>query len=283
VQQFDDIFDKEIMKRYDKYEIQRLSKRRDRKRSIGAGRPFKLDLKDRFVMLLVYYRLYITYTLVGFLFDLNQSNICRDIQKIEKLIRECVPLPQKIYPITKRLKTPEEVEQYFPGFLSFIDCTEQQIPRPVDKNRRKIFYSGKKKKHTIKNQITVNNRGYILHKICYKKGRRHDYDIYKNHHPVIPKQVVNVIDLGYLGIEKDFPEQLSALPCKRKRNQILSQEEIDYNKLHSKKRIVIEHTISRMKKYRILSDVFRNKLRKHNRVSDIVAGLVNYRIMNSHN
>ncbi len=33
--------------------------------------------------------------------------------------------------ITKRLKTPEEVEQYFPGFLAFIDCTEQQIPRPV--------------------------------------------------------------------------------------------------------------------------------------------------------
>ena len=50
--------------------------------------------------------------------------------------------------ITKRLKTPEEVEQYFPGFLAFIDSTEQQIPRPVDKKRRKMYYSGKKKKHT---------------------------------------------------------------------------------------------------------------------------------------
>ena len=128
----------------------------------------------------------------------------------------------------------------------------------------------------------VNNRGYILHKVGYKKGRKHDYDIYKNNHTITPKQVVNVIDLGYLGVETDFPEQLSALPCKRKRNQILSQEEIDYNKLHSKKRIiVIEHTISRMKKYRIMSDIFRNKLRKHNNVSDIVAGLVNYRIMTS--
>jgi hypothetical protein len=126
VQQFDDIFDKEIIKKYDKHEIQRLSKRKDRKRDIGAtGRPFKLDLKDRFVMLLVYYRLYITYTLAGFLFDLDQSNICsRDIQKIEGLIRQCLPIPQKIYNITKRLKTPEEVEQYFPaGFLAFIDCT----------------------------------------------------------------------------------------------------------------------------------------------------------------
>jgi hypothetical protein len=42
------------------------------------------------------------------------------------------------------------------------------------------------------------------------------YSIYKKNHPVIPKQVVNVVDLGYLGIEKDFPEQLSALPNKKK-------------------------------------------------------------------
>jgi len=92
---------------------------------MGTGRPFQLDLKDRFLMLLIYYRLYITYTLAGFLFDLDQSNICsRDIQKIEKLIIQCLPIPQKIYNITKRLKTLEEVERYFPaGFLAFIDCT----------------------------------------------------------------------------------------------------------------------------------------------------------------
>ncbi len=168
--------------------------------------------------------------------------------------------------------------------MAFTDCTEQQqIPRPLDKERRKMYYSGKKKKHTIvKNQIMVNNqyRGYILHKATHKKGRRHDYDVYKNNHPVIPKEVVTVIDLGYLSVEKDFPEQLSVLPYKKKRNQCLSQEEKDYNVIHSKKRIVVEHTICRLKKYRIMNDIFRNKLRKYNRVSDIVAGLVNYRIMN---
>ncbi len=104
---------------------------------------------------------------------------------------------------------------------------------------------------------------------------------YKKNHPVTPKQVVvNVLDLGYLGIEKDFPEQLSALPYKKKRNCELSAEEKEYNKMHSKKRIVIEHTICRLKKYRILADVFRNRLRKYNRISDVVAGLVNYRIIN---
>ncbi len=129
MQEFDDIYDKEIAKKYDKHEIQRLSKRKCRKRDMGAGRPFKLDLENRFLMLLVYYRLYITYTLAGFLFDLDQSNVCRDIQKIDSLVRECVPIPQKTYNITKRLRTPDEVEKYFPGFLAFTDCTEQQIPR----------------------------------------------------------------------------------------------------------------------------------------------------------
>ena len=109
VKEFDDIYDKEIVKRYRRHESKRLSKRKDsRERSIGAGRHFKLDVKNRFLMLLVYYRLYTTYTLAGFLFDLDQSSICRDIQKIEPLVRECVPIPQRMHKTTKRLRTPEK-------------------------------------------------------------------------------------------------------------------------------------------------------------------------------
>ena len=88
-------------------------------------------------MVLVYYRLYITYTLMEFLFGLDQSNVCRDREKIEGLIRLCLPIPQKLYNITKRLKSIEEVEQYFPGFIAFIDCTEQPIPRPKNRLRRR--------------------------------------------------------------------------------------------------------------------------------------------------
>jgi hypothetical protein len=66
------------------------------KREIGAERHFKLDVKDRFLMLLVYYsRLYITYTLVGLVFDLDQSTACRVIPKIDSLIIKCVPISQK--------------------------------------------------------------------------------------------------------------------------------------------------------------------------------------------
>ncbi len=71
----------------------------------------------------------------------------------------------------------------------------------------------------------------------------------------------NVLDLVYLGIETDFPEQLSSLPYKKKRNHDLFQEEKEYTKIHSKKRIVIEDIIiCRLKKNRIMSEVIRNNL-----------------------
>jgi hypothetical protein len=44
VQEFDDIYDKQIVKRYEKQELKRLSKKEDRKRKIGADRQFKLDI-----------------------------------------------------------------------------------------------------------------------------------------------------------------------------------------------------------------------------------------------
>ena len=142
-------------------------------------------------MVLVYYRLYITYTLMEFLFGLDQSNVCRDIEKIERLIEICLPIPQKLYNVTKRLKSLEEVEQYFPGFIAFVDCSEQQIPRPKNKKRKRIYYSGKKKKHTVKNLYTANQNGLIIYKTKHRQtGRKHDYNVYKKNHPELPKDVV---------------------------------------------------------------------------------------------
>ena len=114
----------------------------------GAGRPFKLKLRERFLMLLVYYRLYITFTLSGFLFDLDQSNVCRDICMLEPLVKLCIPLPKKLYNRVRKLRTIDEVEKYFPSFKAFIDSAEQEIPRPKNKRKKKSYYSGKRKKPT---------------------------------------------------------------------------------------------------------------------------------------
>ena len=124
-----------------------------------------------------------------FLFGLDQSNVCRDIQKIERLIRRCLPIPQKLYKVTKRLKTREEVEEYFPGLLAFTDCTEQPIPRPTkNRKKRRLYYSGKKKKHTVKNLYTVNQKGLLIYKAKRRqRGRKHDYKVYKKNHPGFTK------------------------------------------------------------------------------------------------
>ena len=69
--------------------------KRDRIRNVGAGRHFKHDIKNRFLMFLVYYKIYITNSLTGFLFDLDQSNVSRDIQHLEPLVKSCIPIPSK--------------------------------------------------------------------------------------------------------------------------------------------------------------------------------------------
>jgi G3E family GTPase len=87
----------------------------------------------------------------------------------------------------------------------------------------------------------VNNKeGTILHKSNHhhhKKGRQHDYYVYKDEHPITPPQVKNYFDLGYHGIENDFPDLKAILPLKKKRNVIeLTKKEKRYNKRHRRQR-----------------------------------------------
>ncbi|HET7344382.1 MAG TPA: transposase family protein [Nitrososphaeraceae archaeon] len=200
---------------------------------------------------------------------------------LEPLIKLCIPLPKKLYKRTRRLRTIDEVEEYFPGFKAFIDSSEQEIPRPTkNKRKRKSYYSGKKKKHTtVKTQYMVNSEGLVLHNTEHKKGRKHDYDVYKNNHPVTPLQVENVFDLGYIGVKNDYPTVKYVLPVRKKRKSELSDGEKRYNRKHSKLRVIVEHTVSRIKKFGIMGTKFRNRLGRYDHASDIVSGLVNFRII----
>jgi|SRR3972149_1148687 len=279
VSEFDSLYGM-VKPDYEESERARLS-RSDRKRTIGGGGKFKLSLRDRLLMLLVYYRLYTTFMLVGFLFDLDQSNVCRDIRYMEPLVRRRIPVPEKIHKLTRRLRTIEEVEQFFPGFKAFIDATEQEIPRPKDKRKRKSHYSGKRKRHTVKTQLTVNSKGLIVHRTNHARGRRHDYDIFKGNHPALLKGVRPGVDLGYNGIQKDFPGMNPIIPFKRRRGKKLTEEQRKHNTALSKTRVVVEHTISRLKKFNIMGQEFRNRLKHYDAMTDIVSGLINFRIMGS--
>jgi hypothetical protein len=99
-----DTFYTQAHDKYRDYETKRLD-RPNRKHKVGAGYPFKLPLQDRLLMLMVYYRLYITSTLTGVLFNLDQSNVLKDIHKLEPLIKEILPLPQKLHDKDTRLQS----------------------------------------------------------------------------------------------------------------------------------------------------------------------------------
>ena len=281
-----DSFHANVEAKYHEYETKRLS-RKNRKREVGAGHPYKLPLQERLLMLLIYYRLYITSMLTGLLFDLDQSNVLKDIRKLEPLVKEILPIPEKLHDKARRLQTLEEVEAMFPEFKAFLDATEQEIPRPKNKKKRKTHYSGKKKRHTVKTQLTVNPNGLIVHKTMHVKGSMHDYALYKRSRPHLPDNVRVGLDLGYLGIKLDFPNLNCVLPFKRKnpgrgkrgvKAQELSPDQKAFNKGLAKERVVSEHTNSRVKKFRIWGDEFRNRLKHYDIATEIVSGIVNFRI-----
>ena len=71
-----------------------------------------------------------------------------------------------------------------------------------------MLYLEKKKRHMIKTQIVINHYAFIIYKAHHKKKHLHEYNIYKNNRHITPKEVVKVVYLGYLNIEKDFSQQL---------------------------------------------------------------------------
>lgn len=277
VEEFDELY-AIVNKQYRKFEIKRLSKRK-RKHVIGQGRKFKLGLKDQLMMLLMYYRMYTTYTLLGYLFDLDQSNVYRNIKRLEPLVKKCIPLPEKIYKKVKRLSTIEELQEFFPELKVIVDATEQEIPRPKNKRRRKSHYSGKKKRHTVKTQFVVNKKGLIIHKTKHRYGSEHDYTIYKRENPSIPPNVEQLNDLGYQGIKKDFPKLKVKMPIKKSNGKKLTKKQKRFNRKVSKERIPVEHVISRVKKFGIIGQEFRNRLNSYDTRMSVVTGIVNFKTM----
>jgi hypothetical protein len=222
------------------------------------------------------------------MFNLGQSNVLKNIRMLTPLVKTILPLPEKIHRRVKRLRSLEDLEELFPGLKAYLDATEQEIPRPGDKAKRRTHYSGKKKRHTVKTQIAVNKEGLILHRSPHARGSRHDYSIFKWRRPSLPGMVTIGLDLGYDGVQNDYTWLNVLVPFKRRspgrgkrgvKAKPLTPEQIEYNQRLASERVVVEHTISRLKKYRIMAHEFRNRLRHYDTMTDIVCGLVNLRIL----
>jgi len=131
----------ELEPRYQQADTKRKT-RRTRRRKPGAGRKFALPLTDRLLMLLMYYRTYTTHAFLGFLFGIDDSSVGRNINPLQPLLAGISRIPERRIELE-----PDEIRELF------FDATERAIPRPTRRQRR--FYSGKKRRHTLKHQVVV--------------------------------------------------------------------------------------------------------------------------------
>ena len=186
LQEFNLLFAK-VEKAHPEAERERLFKR-PRRRAIGAGRRFALDLRNR-VLLLFYYRTYATQDVAAEVLGVGQATVSRSIDQIAPIVRQCIPIPAKIHDRAKRASTIEELEEILLGLRCLIDASEQQVQRPKRKDMEKSHYSGKAGRHTVKVQYTVNTNGLIVHNTRHSPGRVHDVRVYRMKHSTLPSDL----------------------------------------------------------------------------------------------
>jgi len=110
------------------------------------GRPSKITgLRNQLLAMLMYYRTYVTYEFLGFLFGLDQSNVWRAVNKLEPLVIKVISIKKD------RTLTSEELSTLI------IDATEQAINRPT--KGQKQYYSGKKKTIQSKQKLELMTKG----------------------------------------------------------------------------------------------------------------------------
>ena len=93
-------------------------------------------------MLLIDYRTYVPHAFLGFLFGVDDGTVCRTNRRIEPLLAGVFRMPERTVELSR-----DEIRELF------FDATERPTNRPGRGQR--AFYSGKKKRHTIKHQVVI--------------------------------------------------------------------------------------------------------------------------------
>jgi hypothetical protein len=257
-----------------------------RQRAVGAGRRYSLDLRTRLVMALVWLRIYPTYEVLGLLFSLDKSNARDNVLDVLATLETMTDFAFE-RPAAERKKTGSvaAVMDAFPDVRLVIDAKEQRIQRPQstkEDDQQKPYYSGKKKCHTLKTQIGVMPDGEIGEvSASVPGGAIHDLVLLRQTGLIGRLDAVDeaaMLDKGYVGIAKDYPEYRLYLPKKASRNHPLTPEQKAYNRHLAQYRIVVEHTNAQLNQFQVLAQVYRHAREGHAGTVRVVSLLVNQRI-----
>ena len=257
----------------------RINRNPDRKRKYGGGRTGGLKTtEEKLFYSLMYLKTYPTFDVASFWVGINRSNCCRSIHGLlpvlEKTLGRRLVLPKR------QIRSVEEFIRLFPEVKDiFPDGTDRRVQKPVSQKRRKKLYSGKRKTTTRKNVMISDENKRVLVLTPTKSGRRHDKRLFDkavggNN---IPPDVTAWVDTGFIGLTKDHPN--TQIPRKRTKKHPLTEAEKENNRLISGIRVISEHTIAGIKRLRVTTDVYRNKLPNLDDTFMLLsAGLWNYHL-----
>jgi hypothetical protein len=229
------------------------------------------------LLTVVWLRQYPTQEVLGFLFGVSDSTALRAIRRslpaLEQAGRDTMRMPD---PGPGRRKKLPALLADTPGLAVVIDTFEQRTHRP--KRRQRAYYSGKKKAHTLKSQVGVDEEsGRVVDVSDSVPGPWADIKLLKKSRLLkrLPDGVGGIGDLAYVGIADLHPAGLGAAPRRKPRGRDRPPEDRRYNRAFSRRRIVVEHAIGRLRRFRSVAHVNRHRRKGHAARVRAVAGLVN--------
>lgn len=261
-------------------------KRQPRQRTVGAGGKYRHHLRTRLLIALFWVRVYPSFEVLGFFFSLDKTNVHDIVRDMLDTIATLAHFPfEQPCAERKKLHSPAAVMDAFPDVRLVIDAKEQRIRRPKsskEDDRQKPYYSGKKKCHTVKNQIGVQPDGTIgTVSDSVPGGANHDVTVARQTKVIErldPEEEAAMVDKGYDGLQKEYPEHRLYQPYQARRNHPLTEEQKAYNQHLSRYRIVVEHTNAQLNQFQVLAQVYRHAREGHRCVFRAVAYLVDRRI-----
>lgn len=255
VKQFNDLVT-DFSWNYGQYEATR---KPDRKRKLGGGRGSYVETaEEKLFYILWYMKTYPTFDLASFNVGFHRTKAC-DWVHILLPVLETTMKRNLVLPL-RRISSPEEYFKLFPEAKEvFADGIERSIQRSKSKESQQKNYSGKKKMHTRKSVIISDNQRKVLVLTKQKSGRRHDKRLgdKSNLFTSLPEEVDLFVDTGFQGVQKIHHR--TYMPKKRRKKNPLTEGEKEFNKLISSYRVVVEHAIGGIKRYRCISEKLRNK------------------------
>jgi hypothetical protein len=230
-------------------------------------------MDDRLLFILTYMKTYPIQHTQAQLFGIQQSQANQWIHLLLPLVKQaladCGELPARK---NDKMNLDEDNSGLF-----IPDGTERPINRPQDPEEQHLYYSGKQKKHTIKNDIVIDEPCKIRFLSDTVEGKKNDKRLADESGYCVPKDSVLAQDAGFQGFHLEGVSILQ--PKKKPRGRELSYVDKVRNRLIAGIRVRIEHAIGSVKRYRIVKDKSRNwKPGFRDLVFDICCGLHNFRL-----